>query len=444
VTTTGPAAGSPTSVTQAYVFALDPTLEQVSLLRSHIGGSRFVYNALLGLVKTNWEANRARKDAGERVAKEDYLGTRQFDLQKTWYAERDELAPWWGENGSSTYNYACLNLSKAFINFRAGRAKFPTFKKKGTAVSVSFLSNAVRLVDSHHLRISRIGKIKTYESTRKMFRHLERGTGRIVASTITQRNGKFAVSFTVQVSRVVPTPRAPERVIGIDVGLSTLYTGAGPEGEHTLDVANPHHLIKAERMLAHAQRVAARRQGPRPGAAPSRRWKKANSRVVQIHTSTRDARRNLIHNTTSMLAKNYDVIVIEDLNVKGMVKNHALAKHISDVAWGQFARQLKYKTKWYGSTLVRAPRFFPSSKTCSQCGTVKAKLLLDQRTYHCVACGLTIDRDLNAAINLAKYGLPGTNSGTGRGGEVRPEQQKLVGTARPDEASTETLTLVSA
>jgi putative transposase len=171
---------------------------------------------------------------------------------------------------------------------------------------------------------------------------------------------------------------------------------------------------------------------------------KANGRVQQIQASTRHARRNLIHETTTMLAKTYDVIVIEDLNVAGLVKNDSLAKHISDASWGEFARQLAYKTKWYGSTLVKADRFYPSSKTCSQCGTVKATLSLDERTFCCETCGLNLDRDVNAAINLARQGLPGTSSGTGRGGEVRPAQQKLVATAHPDEASTETSPAVGA
>jgi putative transposase len=159
--------------------------------------------------------------------------------------------------------------------------------------------------------------------------------------------------------------------------------------------------------------------------------------VQQIHAGVRNARSNLIHETTTRLAKNYDVIVIEDLNVAGMVKNHSLAKHISDAAWGEFARQLEYKTNWYGSTLVKVDRFYPSSKTCSQCGTVKATLSLDERMYHCGACGLVLDPDHNAAVNLARQGLPGTSSGTGRGGEVSPAQQNLVATAHPDEASTE-------
>jgi len=350
-------------VTQAYRFTIDPTPEQINLLRNHIGGTRFAYNALLGLVKTNWDENRAKKAAGIEVTKADYLGTRHLDLQKLWYEHRDELAPWWAENGSSTYNYACLNLAKAFTNFRAGRSKFPTFKRRGASNSVSFMTGAVHLFDSHHVRVSRIGEIKTYESTRKLFRHLERGTGRIVAATVSTSGSRFFISFTVKVQRVIPVTRTPERVIGVDVGLSTLYTGATPDGERVLHVENPRHIVTAEKQLTHAQRIAARRHGPKKGVAPSKRWKKANGRVQKIHTRTGNARCNLIHETTSMLAKNYDVIVVEDLNVAGMLKNHSLAKHISDASWGEFTRQLEYKTKWYGSTLVKVDRFYPPSKT---------------------------------------------------------------------------------
>ena len=227
---------------------------------------------------------------------------------------------------------------------------------------MSFLASAVRLADSHHVRVTRIGEIKTYESMRKIHRHLERGTGRIVSSTVSLSNGKYFIAFNVEVMRVIPVTRAPDRIIGIDVGLTTLHTGATPDGEHVLRVENPRHYVDAEKKLAHAQRIASRRQGPKKGVAPSNRWKKANGRVQKIHVATRNARTNLIHGTAARLAKNYDVIVIEDLNVAGMVKNHSLAEHIQDAAWGEFTRQLEYKTKWYGSTLVKADRFYPSSK----------------------------------------------------------------------------------
>ncbi len=431
-------------MTQAYAYAFDPTPEQANLLRSHIGGSRFCYNTLLGLVKDNWDENRAKRDAGDEVTKNDYLSTSHFDLLYLWAEKRDELAPWWSENGASTYNDATQRLSRAFANWRRGTAKFPTFKAKGRGGSVRFTNTAVRLTDSHHVRISRIGEVKTYESMRKLYRHLERGTGRIVAATISERGSKWTVSFTVDVQRATVPTRAPEKVVGVDVGLTTLYTGATASGEHVLDVANPHHLGRAEKKLARAQRVASLRQGPRQGVAPSKRWKKANYRVRRVHAGVVNSRRNLIHETTTMLAKRYDVIVVEDLNVAGMMKNHSLAKHISDAAWGEFVRQLEYKTKWYGSTLVKAGRFYASSKTCSQCGTVKAKLSLDERVFHCEACGLAIGRDVNAAINLARQGLAGTHSVTGRGGEVRPGRQNIAGQAHPDEASTDTPALVGA
>ena len=399
---------------------------------------------MLGLMKENWDENRSKKEAGVEVNNDDYIDTGHFGLLYLWAEKRDELAPWWAENGSSTYNDAAQRLSKAFTNFRKGRAKFPHFKRKGQSGSVRFMGPTVRLADSHHVRIARVGEVKTYESTRKLYRHLERGTAKIVAATVYERSGKWQVSFTVEVTRVVPETRPPDRVIGVDVGVTTLYTGAIPDGEQVLHVANPRHFVTAEKKLAHAQRIASRRQGPRPGVAPSKRWKKANGRVQTIHAGVANARKNLIHETTSLLAKDYDVIVIEDLHVAGMVKNHSLAKHIQDAAWGEFTRQLEYKTKWYGSTLVRVDLFYPSSKTCSRYGTVKATLSLDQRTYHCGACGLVLGRDHNAGINLARQGLPGTSSGTGRGGEVSPAQQKLVATAHPDEASTETPPAVGA
>ncbi|HET9089860.1 MAG TPA: IS607 family element RNA-guided endonuclease TnpB [Acidimicrobiales bacterium] len=431
---------------QAYRYAIDPTPEQVAQLRSHVGGARFAYNALLSLVKENWDENRARKEAGEEVATADYLGTSQLDLQRLWYAKRDELAPWWGANASSTYNYAHVHLARAFTNWKKGTTRFPTPRSRRTNHSSTLAGTAVRLVDSHHVRVSRVGEVKTYESTRKLYRHLERGTGRILAATISERGGRWWVSFSIEVERQLPPTRSPERVIGIDVGITTLYTGVTPTGEPVLAVANPRHLVVAQERLARAQRVASRRQRPKKGVAPSKRWKRANSRVQKIHGQVANQRRNLIHETTTMLAKNYDLIVVEDLNVTGMLKNHALARHIVDASWGEFVRQLDYKTKWYGSTLVKADTFFPSSKRCSRCGSVKAKLGLDEREYHCEACGLVMDRDLNAATNLAGWPSKPTPAGTrsvaGRGGEVRPGRQNTDEPAHPAEASTEAPTLV--
>jgi putative transposase len=211
--------------TRAYVYAIDPTPAQANHLRSHIGGSRFAYNTLLGLVKGNWDENRAKKEAGAEVAPEEWVDTSHFGLLYLWAERREELAPWWTENGSSTYNDATQRLAKSFTNFRKGRARFPTFKSKGQGGSVWFMGPAVRLVDSHHVRLSRIGEVTTDESMRTLHRHLERGSARIPSVTVIERGGTYTLSFTAEMSRVIPAPRPPERVIGIDVGDHALHRG---------------------------------------------------------------------------------------------------------------------------------------------------------------------------------------------------------------------------
>ena len=322
------------TIIKSYRYAIDPTPGQQRALLSHIGGSRFAFNHLLSLTLANWDENQARKDAGEEVTKDDYVDTGHFGLLRLWSATRDDVAPWWGENGASAYNDAAQRLSRAMTNFYTKRAKVPRYKRRGLGESVRFTNQAVHLTDSHHVKVSRIGEVKTYESTRKLYRHLERGTGRIVAATISRRSGTWFISFSASITALIPTTRAPERIIGIDVGLSTLYTGATTDGEHVLSVANPRNYQRRERQLAHAQRQASRKQGPRRGVAPSSRWKRANARVQKVHASIAASRSNLIHATTTRLAKNFDRIVVEDLNISGMVKNHSLAKHISDAAWG--------------------------------------------------------------------------------------------------------------
>jgi putative transposase len=363
-----------------------------------------------------------------------------------WYAIRDEVAPWWDENGTSAYQDAATRLGRAFANYHAGRAKPPQFRRRGRGESVRFAPEAAHPTDSHHVRVSRIGQLKTYESMRKLTRHLERKSGKVKGVTIARRAGKWFACFSVELTRLVPTTRAPERVIGLDVGLSTLVTGATPDGTQVLSVANPRNYQHNEQRLARAQRVTSRRQGPRKGVSPSNRWKRANARVQKIHRTITNARANHLHQITTRLAKDYDRIVVEDLNISGMVRNHTLAKHISDAAWGEFVHQLEYKTAWYGSALVKVDRFYPSSKTCSSCGHVRAKLALDERQYTCEVCDLTIDRDLNAAINLAnkasQSSTAGTHSVAGRRGEVRPRQCSTAEVAHPDEASTEAPTLV--
>ena len=426
-------------VTQAFTYTLDPTVGQVQEFWSHLGGSRFAYNHLLSLVEENWSLNRERRETGEDVGRDDYLGTSHFDFVKLWNSSKGEVAPWWAVNGAGAYNDAAQRLASAFKRFRTGQSKFPKRKKRRDSRSMRFTNQQVSVLDRHHVRLARMGDVKTFESMRKLARHLERGTGKLVAATLKHQGGKWFLVFTAEIERHVPT-RLPLNTIGVDVGIKTLYTGATPDGVHVLDVANPRHLLAAQEQLTHVQRIASRRQGPKPGVAPSNRWRRANTRVQKVHTKVTNQRKDLIHNTTTRLAKDFDVIVVEDLNVSGMLHNHKLAKHIADAAFGEFVRQLEYKTTWYGSTLVKADRFYPSSKTCSNCGTVKTKLPLTERLYVCESCGMSLDRDVNAAINLARLGPTGTPSVAERGGNQKTSTAQAV-LAGPVESLTEPRTV---
>jgi putative transposase len=348
------------------------------------------------------------------------------------------------------YNDAAQRLSKAFSNWRAGRAQFPTYRRRQHNESVKFSGTSFSIVDRHHIRLSRIGTVKTYESMRKMMRHIERGTARFITATLKRETGGWFVVFTAEVERPDPTPRTGNRVVGLDVGLSTLITGATPDGAHVLSVVNPRNYQRSQAKLAHAQRAASRRQGPVKGRAPSNRWCKANRQAQKVHARVRNQRLNTLHQVTSQLVKDFDVIVVEDLNVKGMVKNRHLAKHISDASWGKLVRQLTYKAAWSGVTVVAADRFYPSSKTCSACGSVKAKLSLSERVFDCDMCGVQIDRDVNAAVNLARLGdqtptpvsgsgPAGTHSVAGRGGPQKTTTRRIPvrgGVAQACETST--------
>ena len=414
---------------QAYRYALDLTPVQEREALSHIGASRFAYNFLLSQVKAVSDQRYAEKSYGiPETELTPYFSSSHYSLRKYWNTQKEEVAPWWGENSKEAYSDGARRVSLALKNFfdsrsgkRAGPAVgFPKFKKRSDSGSVRFGTGIIRVEsDRHHVTLPRLGKLKTHESTKKLCRKIESGNARILAATLVHKNGKWYVSFTVETARVNPVSRKANKIIGVDLGIKTLYTGATPEGNLVLEVGNPKHTKHAEALLRRAQRKASRRQAPDRGTGQvaSNRRKKANRRVQRIHLGIANRRLDLIRKVTTDLAKNYDVIVVESLNVAGLIKNRHLSKAISDVAWGEFTRQLKYKTAWYGSTLVEADRFYPSSKTCSGCKAVKAKLLLSEREYACSACGLIMDRDVNAAVNLAKLYNSESGSGSGRGGK---------------------------
>lgn len=242
------------------------------------------------------------------------------------------------------------------------------------------------------------------------------------------QRGRWHVSFSVETPDVEPAPRTGGRVLGVDVGITDLVVLS--TGEH---VPNPRRLDAALRKLRRAQRKCARRRGPdrrRTRAEPSNRWRKARARADRVHTQVVAQRRDHLHKLDTRLVRDFDTIVIEDLYVAGMIRNRRLARHIAGASWAELRRQLTYKAERAGVRLVVAHRWFASSKTCSECGTAKAKLPLSERSYACLICGVVLDRDHNAALNLAQL-VREQPEGTG----VRPVVLARPAVRRPREES---------
>jgi putative transposase len=239
------------------------------------------------------------------------------------------------------------------------------------------------------------------------------GTARIRSVTVSYRLGRWFASFSVETDRAPKTLAPPCDSIGVDVGithLAVLSTGQV--------IPNPRPLHKARRDLRRLQRQTARRIGPdnHTGQQPSQRWRRTQAKIARLHARVASRRHDGLHKLTTGLAGRYGTVVVEDLNVTGMLKNRRLALHLADAGFGELRRQLGYKTTWHGGRLVTADRFYPSSRSCSGCGAVKAKLRLSERTYRCERCGLTLDRDLNAARNLAS--LADSASSPSRGATI--------------------------
>lgn len=421
---------------RAYLFALDPSEQQVAVMRSHCGAARVAYNWCLAQVRANWAQRAAEQTyglTGDQLTP--WINTSAYSLRKSWNAAKTQVAPWWAENSKEAYATGCANLATALGNRKAGRARMPRFKsKRRSRMSCRFTTGSFGLVrDRRHVQLPVIGVVRTAESTRKLARRVEAGTARIRSATLSHQRGRWHVAFSVEVDEPAPAPRDADRVVGVDLGIKDLATLS--TGEH---VPNTRRLDRELRTLRRAQRTCARRRGPdrRTGQEPSNRWRKARARTDAIHTRVANLRRNDTHQLTSRLVSDYDVIVIEDLHVAGMLRNRRLARHIAGANWAEVRRQLTYKTERAGARLVVADRWFASSKTCSGCGTAKAKLALSERTYHCLACGLVLDRDENAARNLAA--LAAADTGELRreqpdGSDVRPDVHARPAVAPPRE-----------
>jgi putative transposase len=309
---------------------------------------------------------------------------------------------------------------------------FPRFKKKGRGrESVGFTTGAIRVDDQSHVVLPRIGRVRTHEPTTALLSRIEAGAARIQRATVSREGGRWFVSFTCEVKRHVGCPARPDAVIGVDAGLTHLAVLSTGE-----KVRNPQPLRRSLRRIARLNRELVRRQ---PG---SRNREETRRRLACAHARVANIRRDAWRKLTTHLARTSGTVVVETLSVAGMRRNRHLARAVADAAPAELRRQLTYKCAWHGSRLVEADRFWPSSKTCSRCGVVKPDLHRWERTFRCEGCGLVLDRDENAARNLAALVAAVAGSGpetkNARGEDVRPgtsgqtPKKREAGTGKPD------------
>ena len=409
-------------VLEAVKVALDPTPTQERLLLSHAGAARFAFNAGLAHVK---EA----MDASEKPEWSYYSLVRWWNANKDMLAIGDDGVPWWRENSKEAANSGLRSLAAALSNWsksrrgarKGRRVGFPKFKAKDQAVPrFAYTTGSFGLIegDPKALKLPRIGRVHCMENV------AERVDGaRVLRMTVSKRAGRWYASLTVERDTPVAVCAPKGGAVGIDLGVKTLATLS----DGTV-IENPRCLAASERRLKRAQKAVSRK------TMGSKRRAKARAKVARLHARVANQRLDAMHKATTWLASTFSEICIEDLNTAGMVKNHHLAKAVSDAAFGEFRRQLEYKTARTGARLHVVDRWYPSSKMCSRCGRVKAKLSLAERVYRCDACGLSIDRDLNAAINIKVAGsAPETLNA--HGGTVS-RADTTSGNADPDETRT--------
>lgn len=372
----------------AHKIALDPNNVQATYLARAAGTARFAYNWALAEWQRQYEAHKA--DAALPKPS-------QMALRRQLNGIKSEQFPWMLEVTKNAPQMAIIQLGVAFKNFFAGRAKYPKFRKKGLHDRFS-LSNDQFSIDSSRMRIPNLGWVRIRETLRL--------TGKIMSATVSRVADRWFVSITVDTQNDLPLPKAENQgAVGVDLGVSvlaTLSTGesiVGPKAHKAL-------LCRLQRLSRSLSRKV----------KGSENRKKAKVKLARLHARISNIRRDALHQLTSDLTRRFHTIGIEDLNVKGMVKNRRLSRAVSDMGFFEFRRQLNYKAAQRGGVVVVADRWYPSSKTCSACGHRLETLPLAVREWICPVCGVNHDRDVNAAINLMNLAVSSTVSACGEDG----------------------------
>ena len=386
----------------AYKVRVYPTEQQAAVLNRTFGCVRLVWNKVLAWRHARYHAEGIKTSYAET------------DRYLTELKRDPEFAFLFGVS-SVPLQQTLRHQYTAFVNFFAGRAHYPRFKTHRGRQSATYTRSAFRWRDGR-LWLAKMDAPLEYVWS---WPDVDPTTLNPTTVTISRDpDGRWYASIAVDIDDPEPLP-ATGAAVGIDLGLkdfAVLSTGE--------KIPNPRHLERKARNLARYQRRMARKQRGSNNRA------KAKAKVARAHAKVRDARRDFLHKTTTRLVRDHDVIAIEDLNVRGMVRNRHLARAISDSSWGEFRRQLEYKAAKYGRRLVVIDRWHPTSKTCSACGHLLAELSLSTRHWTCPSCGTRHDRDINAAKNILAAG----RAVSACGADVRHSGSSRVRSAAKQEA----------
>ena len=395
------------TIQRAYKVELDLNNEQSTACRKHAGAARWAYN---------W---------GLRRKQEEYRKTGKsptaIDLHRELNALKKTEVPWMYEVSKCAPQEALRNLDCAFDNFfrwvklkqagkQRGKLGYPKRKSRKKGLGAFRLTGSIAVFPAA-VQLPRLGRLRLKERG-----YLPTSGVKVLSATVSERAGHWYVSVLVEQEHLVPAN--PGLVVGVDLGLKRLATLS--DGE---TAENPHHLKRRLKKIKRLHRAVTRKQHG------SRNRKKAARKLGAAYRKVANLRANTLHHLTSRLAKTKSIVVIEDLNVSGMLKHHRLAQAIAEVGFAEFRRQLEYKAAWYGCQVIVADRWFASSCTCFCCRWVDENLTLADRTFHCQRCGLVMDRDLNAAKTLAKLAESSPDSlnacGAGSAGQDREAPVKL-------------------
>lgn len=381
----------------AHKIALNPNNAQATYFARAAGTARFAYNWALA----EWQRQYEMWKADNSLPKPS-----QAALRRQLNAIKREQYPWMLEVTKNAPQLAIMQLGDAFKNFWAGRAKYPKFRKKGVHDRFS-LSNDQFSVKGSHIRIPNLGWVRMRESLRF--------TGKVMSATLSRVADKWFVSITVDTEDLPVRSAENQGAAGVDLGVSALATLS--TGEKVVGPKPHKALLKRQKRLSRSLSRKHKAAKVKLGLAPnapipkgvrlpvSENAKKARAKLSRLHARIANIRQDALHKLTSDITRRFHTIGIEDLNVRGMLKNHHLARSIADMSFFEFRRQLEYKAGRRGGIVVVADRWFASSKICSVCAVKQDKMPLAVRQWTCPDCGTVHDRDVNAARNLLALGL---------------------------------------